>query len=183
MLIKLFRAVLDAQKSGNGNVDANPNEYLLEASNMFGHMTEKVVKSSSHSLKNREEFFEKLVGIIESGNIFAIVCGACQMLIEPNLPKKSKKKPQIQTQNEHLIAIDKIIHKTSEQFQSLQDFLKQFEADNVKLISEKFSDLNLEESSGKAELKIFIEESYRKTFMNLNSVIKSKIDHLRMLQL
>ena len=105
------------------------------------------------------------------------------MLIEPNLPKKSKKKPQVQTQNEHIIAIDKIIHKTSEHFQSLHDFLKQFEEENIKSISEHFSDLNLQESSSKAELRIFIEESYKKTFMNLNSVVKSKIDHLRMLQL
>lgn len=171
------------KKSSSGEVGADPNKCLLEASNLFGQMTDQVIKSSCHSLKNREEFFEKLVSIIESGNIFAIVCGACQMLIEPNLPKKSKKKPQIQTQNEHLIAIDKIIHKTSEQFQSLQDFLKQFEAENVKSISEQFSDLNLQESTGKAELRIFIEESYRKTFLNLNSVVKSKIDHLRMLQL
>ena len=37
MLIKLFRAVLDAQKSGNGDVDANPNEYLQGLPYVSGH--------------------------------------------------------------------------------------------------------------------------------------------------
>ena len=76
--------------------------------------------------------------LFQTGNIFAIVCGCCQRLIEPNLPKKSKKRPQIQTQNEQLIALDKIIQNAGEQLQTLQDFFKQFENDNIKSLTEHF---------------------------------------------
>ena len=63
LLMELFRAVLEcSSKTGK----ANPENYLSNASKIFGEMTEQIINSaSSHSLKNREEFFEKLVSIVE----------------------------------------------------------------------------------------------------------------------
>jgi len=177
LLLELFRAVLEAQKPGGESVNC-----LSKAFELFCQMTQHIIKSTSQSLKKREEFFEKLVSIIECGNIFAIVCGACQRLIEPNLPKKTKKKPQIHTENEQLIALDKIVHNIGDQFQSLQDFFKVYENDNIKSITEQFSDMDMNDSV-KNELKISIEESYNKTFTNFNNVIKSKIEYLKALQL
>jgi len=184
LLMELFRAVLEAQKCGIGGGSDSDSliNCLTKAFKLFCQMAELVIKSSSHLLKNREELFEKLVSIIESGNIFAIVCGACQRLIEPNLPKKSKKRPQIQTQNEQLIALDKIIHNVGDQLQSLLDFFKEFENDNIKSLTEQFSDTDMNDSS-KGELKSSIEESYSKTFMNFNNVVKSKIEYLKALRL
>ena len=120
----------------------------------------------------------------QSGNIFAIICGACQRLIEPNLPKKSKKRPHIQTQNEHLIALDEVITQVGVTFESLQEFFKLYETDNIKSLEGQFSDLDVQgDSSSKAELRIQIEDSYSKTFFNFNNVIKSKLEYLKTLQL
>jgi hypothetical protein len=81
-----------------------------------------------------------------------------------------------------LIALDKIIHSVGEQLESLQNFFKEFENDNIKSLSEQFSDTDMNDSS-KGELKSSIEESYSKTFMNFNNVVKSKIEYLKALQL
>ena len=81
-----------------------------------------------------------------------------------------------------MIALDKIIHSVGEQLESLQNFFKEFENDNIKSLSEQFSDTDMNDSS-KGELKSSIEESYSKTFMNFNNVVKSKIEYLKALQL
>merc|ERR1711971_1313510 len=184
LLMELFRAVLEAQKCGIGGVSNSDSliNCLSKAFKLFCQMAELVIKSSSRVLKTREELFEKLVSIIEAGNIFAIVCGCCQRLIEPNLPKKSKKRPQIQTQNEQLIALDKIIQNAGEQLQSLLDFFKEFENDNIKSLTKQFSDTDMNDSN-KGELRSSIEESYSKTFVDFNNVVKSKIEYLKALQL
>ena len=81
-----------------------------------------------------------------------------------------------------MIALDKIIHSVGEELESLQNFFKEFENDNIKSLSEQFSDTDMNDSS-KGELKSSIEESYSKTFMNFNNVVKSKIEYLKALQL
>ena len=65
MLIQLFRAVIDAQRLSSGEGGTIPENSLSEASKLFGQMTDQVIKSSCHSLKNREDFLEKLVSVIE----------------------------------------------------------------------------------------------------------------------
>ena len=65
MLIQLFRAVIDAQRLSSGEGGTDPENSLSEASKLFGQMTDQVIKSSCHSLKNREDFLEKLVSVIE----------------------------------------------------------------------------------------------------------------------
>ena len=81
-----------------------------------------------------------------------------------------------------MIALDKIIQNAGEQLQSLQDFFKEFENDNIKSLTEQFSDTDMNGSS-KGELKSSIEESYSKTLVNFNNVVKSKIEYLKALQL
>ena len=81
-----------------------------------------------------------------------------------------------------MIALDKIIQNAGEQLQSLQDFFKQFEHDNIKSLTEQFSDTDMNDSN-KGELRSSIEESYSKTFVNFNNVVKSKIEYLKALQL
>ena len=65
LLTELFRAVLEAQKYGGGRDSDSPIDCLSKAFKLFCQMTELVIKSPSHLLKNREEHFEKLVSIIE----------------------------------------------------------------------------------------------------------------------
>ena len=60
LLLELFRAVLEAQKPGGESVNC-----LSKAFELFCQMTQHIIKSTSQSLKKREEFFEKLVSIIE----------------------------------------------------------------------------------------------------------------------
>ena len=81
-----------------------------------------------------------------------------------------------------MIALDKIIQNAGEQLQSLQDFFKEFENDNIKSLTEQFSDTDMNGSS-KGELKSSIEESYSKTLVNFNNLVKSKIEYLKALQL
>ena len=81
-----------------------------------------------------------------------------------------------------MIALDKIIQNAGEQLQSLQDFFKEFENDNIKSLTEQFSDTDMNDSN-KGELRSSIEESYSKTFVNFNNVVKSKIEYLKALQL
>ena len=81
-----------------------------------------------------------------------------------------------------MIALDKIIHNIGEQLHSLQDFFKEFENDNIKSLTEQFSDTDMNDSSN-GELRSSIEKSYSKTFMNFNNVVKSKIEYLKALQL
>ena len=81
-----------------------------------------------------------------------------------------------------MIALDKIIQNAGEQLQSLQDFFKQFENDNIKSLTEQLSDTDMNDSN-KGELRSSIEESYSKTFVNFNNVVKSKIEYLKALQL
>ena len=81
-----------------------------------------------------------------------------------------------------MIALDKIIQNAGEQLQSLQDFFKEFENDNIKSLTEQFSDTDMNDSY-KGELRSSIEESYSKTFVNFNNVVKSKIEYLKALQL
>ena len=81
-----------------------------------------------------------------------------------------------------MIALDKIIQNAGEQLQTLQDFFKQFENDNIKSLTEQFSDTDMNDSN-KGELRSSIEESYSKTFVNFNNVVKSKIEYLKALQL
>ena len=81
-----------------------------------------------------------------------------------------------------MIALDKIIQNAGEQLQSLQDFFKEFENDNIKSLTKQFSDTDMNDSN-KGELRSSIEESYSKTFVNFNNVVKSKIEYLKALQL
>ena len=81
-----------------------------------------------------------------------------------------------------MIALDKIIQNAGEQLQSLQDFFKEFENDNIKSLTEQFCDTDMNDSN-KGELRSSIEESYSKTFVNFNNVVKSKIEYLKALQL
>ena len=81
-----------------------------------------------------------------------------------------------------MIALDKIIQNAGEKLQSLQDFFKEFENDNIKSLTEQFSDTDMNDSN-KGELRSSIEESYSKTFVNFNNVVKSKIEYLKALQL
>ena len=81
-----------------------------------------------------------------------------------------------------MIALDKIIQNAGEQLESLQDFFKEFENDNIKSLTEQFSDTDMNDSN-KGELRSSIEESYSKTFVNFNNVVKSKIEYLKALQL
>ena len=81
-----------------------------------------------------------------------------------------------------MIALDKIIQNAGEQLQTLQDFFKQFENDNIKSLTEQLSDTDMNDSN-KGELRSSIEESYSKTFVNFNNVVKSKIEYLKALQL
>ena len=81
-----------------------------------------------------------------------------------------------------MIALDKVIQNAGEQLQSLQDFFKEFENDNIKSLTEQFSDTDMNDSN-KGELRSSIEESYSKTFVNFNNVVKSKIEYLKALQL
>ena len=81
-----------------------------------------------------------------------------------------------------MIALDKIIQNAGEQLQSLLDFFKEFENDNIKSLTEQFSDTDMNDSN-KGELRSSIEESYSKTFVNFNNVVKSKIEYLKALQL
>ena len=83
-----------------------------------------------------------------------------------------------------MIALDEVITQVGVTFESLQDFFKLYETDNIKSLDEQFSDLEVHgDSSGKTELRIQIEESYSKTFFNFNNVIKSKLEYLKTLQL
>ena len=81
-----------------------------------------------------------------------------------------------------MIALDKVIQNAGEQLQSLLDFFKEFENDNIKSLTEQFSDTDMNDSN-KGELRSSIEESYSKTFVNFNNVVKSKIEYLKALQL
>ena len=81
-----------------------------------------------------------------------------------------------------MIALDKIIQNAGEQLQSLLDFFKEFENDNIKSLTKQFSDTDMNDSN-KGELRSSIEESYSKTFVNFNNVVKSKIEYLKALQL
>ena len=81
-----------------------------------------------------------------------------------------------------MIALDKIIQNAGEQLQSLQDFFKEFENDNIKSLTEQFSDTDMNDSN-EGELRSSIEASYSKTFVNFNNVVKSKIEYLKALQL
>ena len=81
-----------------------------------------------------------------------------------------------------MIALDKVIQNAGEQLQSLQDFFKEFENDNIKSLTKQFSDTDMNDSN-KGELRSSIEESYSKTFVNFNNVVKSKIEYLKALQL
>ena len=81
-----------------------------------------------------------------------------------------------------MIALDKIIQNAGEQLESLQDFFKKFENDNIKSLTEQLSDTDMNDSN-KGELRSSIEESYSKTFVNFNNVVKSKIEYLKALQL
>ena len=61
----LFLLPIDAQRLSSGEGSTDPENSLSEASKLFGQMTDQVIKSSCHSLKNREDFLEKLVSVIE----------------------------------------------------------------------------------------------------------------------
>lgn len=95
------------------------------------------------------------------------------------MPKKSKKKPQIQTQNQHLIALNETLDKAIGNLASFQDFFQKFDGDQS--MEAELEALSLKEED--AELKTLVKESYLKTFTNIDNIVKSKIDYLKALKL
>lgn len=111
----------------------------------------------------------------------AIICGVCQRLTEPNLSKKSKKKPPtaVQSSNPRLSGVSLVIEKATESLVQLHTFLKSLESDCVKTIETQLSQLEL--ADDKVELRTLMDESLKTTFFNLNSVLQAKIDYLKAL--
>lgn len=109
----------------------------------------------------------------------AIICGVCQRLVEPNLSKKSKKKPPVQSNNPRLLAVNSVIEETTESLVQLHTFLKTCESDCGKTIEEQLNQLELD--ADKAELRSLMDDSLKTTFFNLSNVLQAKLDYLKAL--
>ena len=115
--------------------------------------------------------------ILQYGNVFVIICGVLQKLVEPNVPKKSKKKPT--GSNQRMESLQKVIGQVVENFKSLEEFIQTLEKSNQTTIEEQLNDLELDEN--KSELRSLIKDSYEKTFVNLKAIIKTKKEYLKAL--
>ena len=126
----------------------------------------------------------------QSASIMSILLGVCLRLISPNVSKKTKKKPQAQPPSQSMTVLSEILKKTTSTLQNIHKFFNDYEQNVVnhvktETLTEELSALVLHKDDNMKksvdELRILIEQSYTKTFMNLKNVTNTKLNYLKVL--
>ena len=128
--------------------------------------------------------------LFQSASIMSILLGVCLRLISPNVSKKTKKKPQAQPTSQSMTALSDILKKTTTTLQNIHKFFNDYEQNVInhvktESLTEELSALDMDKGENMKksvnELRILIEQSYTKTFMNLKNVTNTKLNYLKML--
>jgi len=211
IVIDLLRLVTVIHNVSSGNIEKDADK-AMKVISVHLQATLDIIeaditsgKSDSNSeLIHRFRHLESIVQTAETCSLAAILCGVVQAITRPQgmsaNKKKGKKKTSREVQpwfsglvgnyNEMLKSLENAFNKL---IQLLQDFETQVSLDEVVLLQNRFSDLNiiaeeeggcgLELEVGQLEIGKAMAESYRSSVLQIKTILQNKLNYMSFLKL